>query len=112
MDLFTLVKVYSSLLRKPTCFTRTLCKNVPPSTANLDRKIIASVLDDSISMNLLPTFGLHNLFFDTKEKEFHGTLIIKKIVKTYIRIRLYHAGKDYRVAFGISCRPGFSKLII
>lgn len=63
-------------------------------------------------MNLFPTFGAHNVFYDMKEKEFHSTLIIKKIVKKYIRTRMFHAGKDYRVSLGISSRHGLNKLIL
>ncbi|OXA49003.1 hypothetical protein Fcan01_16279 [Folsomia candida] len=65
-----------------------------------------------LKVNLATKLRSHNLFYDMKEKEFHGTLIIKKIVKTYIRTRLYHAGKDYRISLGISSRHGLSKFFL
>jgi hypothetical protein len=83
-----------------------------PTIKDLDFKIISVVLDRTVGMELFPSLGCHTIFFDMAKKEFHQVLLIKLLVRHYLRIRLFHLGKRNRDSLGISNRHTLTKTIL
>jgi hypothetical protein len=95
------------------CFKRLLAVNngKPPANKYIDQAISHVVLNDIGEKNLFQ--GLQDHMFDSTPDNNHLFRLVKNIAAEYIKIRLYHMGKQYTdLIVGDRVRKQLSKLVL
>ena len=94
------------------CFRR-LELTKPPSCKGFAETIVLSVTEDIMTQNDTIFSELHHHMFDTEPFDNHRLNLVKMIANEYVKIRLYHWGKQYTASItGSKIRKDLSKLIL
>lgn len=86
-----------------------LQEKCPVTMPNLDLKISIFVTRKCLEMNLFPHLKYHVLDFDPTTCENHFSLLIKRIVSHFLKIRLFNYAKTYQKEKVVSTRHDMNK---
>jgi len=108
-SVYQLVKMADSVFR--SCIEKT---SVVPTTKDLDLKICMLVLEASVSLELFPSLEshVHKMEFTRVNTTSHYVNLIRRVVKQFLKIRLYDYGKRYSRNMGVSERHSRNKLTL
>ena len=111
-------------LRSPSLSTVTVCSEAercfrrlkvaqPPSCLKFAETVMLCVTENVMSRRQ-PIFPeLHDHMFDTTPEDNHIIHLVKVVAQEYVKIRLYHWGKQYTSEIvGAKVRKNLSKLIL
>jgi len=94
------------------CFQR-LKVSQPPSCPNFAETVMLCVTENVMTRQQAVFPQLHNHMFDTEPENNHVIHLVKAVAQEYIKIRLYHWGKEYSNQItGPKVRKSLSKLIL
>jgi len=94
------------------CFRR-ISTDKPPNGCGFSHLLVTTTVKNIIMQTepLFPNLTEHQ--FDTEPNDNHVTLLVQRIAKEYIKIRLYHWGKQHTSSItGPKVRKELSKLIL
>jgi hypothetical protein len=86
--------------------------NGPPNIKNLDLKVAVKVMSLFVGKDLFPKISAHVVEFDPDCSESHFTLLVKRIVSEYLKIRLYDLGRRHIRSLNVSSRHSLTKQIL
>ena len=90
---------------------RRLPPNQPPNSHGLIDALVSAVLFDVLSKDVFP--GLANHMLETEVNDNHVIKLVQLLAKEYIKIRMYHLGKQFTASIaGKRIRQTLSKLIL
>lgn len=90
---------------------RRIPPNQPPSSHDLSTALVSAVLFDVMPMDVFPS--LHNHMLETEVNDNHTIQLVQLVANEYIKIRMYHLGKQYTASIaGKKIRTTLSKLIL
>jgi hypothetical protein len=111
-------------LVKPSASTITICNEAercfrrvqsekPPNCRGFAEALTMAVMQETMSERAAVFADLHDHMFDTEPENNHVVQLVKHVAREYVKIRLYHWGKEYTAMFtGNKIRKQLSKLIL